>query len=189
MEKEDLRIVKTKKVLYESLMTLLKKQTFEDIKVSDICNNALVNRSTFYAHFNDKYDLLSNFIDDLRITLSNELNENTDTSTPKQYYIKMIDLLLHHIDERKDIYKAILINNRNSILVDMFYDTVNKDILKHLETASFPNKNSIPDEVISKFYSSAVSNICIEWLKSEKKYSKSDIIKYLNKLIPDNPYV
>ena len=40
-KKVDLRIIKTKKNLYEGLLTLMKERTFEEIKVSDICNAAL----------------------------------------------------------------------------------------------------------------------------------------------------
>ena len=42
-KKQDLRIVKTKKNLYEGLLKLMKNTSFEDIKVSDICNISLVN--------------------------------------------------------------------------------------------------------------------------------------------------
>ena len=64
-KKEDLRIVKTKANLYRGLMELMKDQTFEEIKVSDICKEAHINRSTFYNNFNDKYDLLFSLFHDL----------------------------------------------------------------------------------------------------------------------------
>ena len=50
--KKDLRVIKTKKNLYESLIKLMSLKEFEYIKVSDICNEALISRSTFYSHFN-----------------------------------------------------------------------------------------------------------------------------------------
>ena len=59
MNENDLRVIKTKNALFNALIELMKDKTFEEIKVSDICNKALINRSTFYAHFDDKYDLLS----------------------------------------------------------------------------------------------------------------------------------
>ena len=183
MEKIDLRILKTKQSIYEALLLLLKENTFEDVKVSKICEKALVNRSTFYSHFSDKYELLSSFITDMQKNLTEELNKNTVNKTPKEYYMNLIELLLNHIDEQKEIYRAILINNKNSIIVDMFYDTLDKDILKHLEKPNV-NKTSVPDEIISKFYSSAVTTVCVEWLKNNHKYSKKDIIQYLDKLIP-----
>jgi len=74
--KKDLRVIKTENLLYTTLMDLLKEKAFEEIKVSDICSKALINRSTFYAHYNDKYDLLAEFINNLKNNLTLELNKN-----------------------------------------------------------------------------------------------------------------
>ena len=52
--KTDLRIIKTNNALFNALLELMKEKTFEEIKVSDVCSKALVNRSTFYAHYSDK---------------------------------------------------------------------------------------------------------------------------------------
>ena len=64
-KKEDLRVIKTKKSLYDGLIMMMKDKPFEEIKVSDICKVALTNRSTFYDHFNDKYELLYALMKDL----------------------------------------------------------------------------------------------------------------------------
>ena len=66
MNKKDLRVIKTKNTIYNALIVLMKEKTFEEIKVSDICNTALINRSTFYAHYTDKYELLSEWINELK---------------------------------------------------------------------------------------------------------------------------
>ena len=66
MNKKDLRVVKTQNILYATLLSLMKEKTFEEIKVSDICNKALINRSTFYSHYNDKYELLADFIQEYK---------------------------------------------------------------------------------------------------------------------------
>ena len=49
-KKKDLRVIKTQTILYNTLLELLKEQPFEKIKVSDICQRARINRSTFYSH-------------------------------------------------------------------------------------------------------------------------------------------
>ena len=78
-----------------------------------------------------------------------------------------------------------MINNRNSITMDIIYDVLNHEVTKRLNDIEFKNK-TIPVEIISKFYLGAVFNVGIEWLKNENKYSKEDLVNYLDKLIPDN---
>ncbi|MBC1474435.1 TetR/AcrR family transcriptional regulator [Listeria grandensis] len=58
MKNSDLRVQKTKKALYATLLKMLEKEELSSITVNDICKEALVHRTTFYKHFYDKYDLL-----------------------------------------------------------------------------------------------------------------------------------
>ena len=98
----------------------------------------------------------------------------------------MICLFLNHIEERKDLYKSILINNRNSIMMDILYDVVDSNITNEIKKDKSNIVSDVPSEVISKFYLGAVFNVSIEWLKDSSKMSKQDIIKYLDILIPND---
>ena len=120
----DLKIIKTKKNLYDSLTKLMSIKEFEDIKVSDICNLALINRSTFYAHFNDKYELLNSFIYDLKDDLQEQISSNEKIDNLKNYYINMITVFLDHIDKNIKIYSMIVKKNSNSIIMDMISNTL-----------------------------------------------------------------
>ena len=184
-KKTDLRILKTKKALYEALVELIKDKSFEEIRASDLCSKALINRSTFYSHFSDKYDLVASFIDDLKKELLNALSKNKNIINTKEFYIEMINLILEHIDSKKNIYKSILKFNRNSIIIDMIIDVTIKDLNKRLEISTSSN-NSIPIDILTTFYLSGVSGVILEWLNGNDKYEKKDIIKYLDKLIPDD---
>lgn len=184
IKKTDLRVIKTKNLIYNTLIELMKDKTFEEIKVSDICNKALINRSTFYSHYEDKYDLLVDFINSLKNEFISELNKNNSKLNNKEYYIELIKIFLNHIEERKEMYASIIINNRNSIMMDILLDVVNNDLLNKMNTDEF--KTSIPNDIIAKFYLGGVINIGVEWLKDNKKYSKDDIINYITQLIPDN---
>ena len=183
-KKTDLRVIKTKNLIYNTLIELMKDKTFEEIKVSDICNKALINRSTFYSHYEDKYDLLVDFINSLKNEFISEINKNNNNLNVKEYYIELIKIFLNHIEERKEMYTSIMINNRNSIMMDILLSVVNNDLLKKMSKDEF--KSSIPDDIIVKFYLGGVINLGVEWLKDNTKYSKEEIINYLNLLIPDN---
>jgi len=73
-KKEDLRIVKTRKALANSLYTLLKRRKFDRITVNDLCEEALISRATFYIHFCDKYSLLNYCLDDIRDSLVGKIH-------------------------------------------------------------------------------------------------------------------
>jgi len=184
-KKKDLRVIKTENLLYTTLMELLKEKSFEEIKVSDICNKALINRSTFYAHYNDKYELLMEFINSLKESLREAIKDNEKDFNTKEYYLKMIELVLIHIEEQKDIYSAVLINNRNSIVMDIFLDVINHDVNEKLAQDNFASER-IPSKVISTFYIGAVISLCMEWLKNSNKYTIEEIMGYIEALIPDN---
>ncbi|MBQ1550846.1 MAG: TetR/AcrR family transcriptional regulator [Bacilli bacterium] len=176
--KTDLRIVKTKNSLYYALIELLKEKTFEEIKVSNICEKALINRSTFYSHYNDKYELFVDLINTLKDSLKTELKEIEEDNL-KDYYLKMIKVFLNHIEGKEDIYKSILVNNRSSIIIDMIYDTIKEDINERTNN----NDKGVPNDVFTSYYLGGVVNIVIEWFKNNKKYSKEQMIEYLDKLM------
>lgn len=176
-EKTDLRIIKTINGLYDALIFLLKEKTFEEIKVSDICKKALINRSTFYAHFQDKYELFASLIDDLKESLNSELKNIENNLSVKEYYIEMIKVFIDHIEGKEDIYRSIMINNKNSIIMDMIYDTINEDINERL------NDSSVPNDIASAYYLGGVVNVGMLWLRNDKNYTKEEMLEYLNKLI------
>lgn len=187
-KKEDLRIVKTKKSLYEGLLIMMKDTSFEDIKVSDICNVSLVNRSTFYDHFSDKYELLISLIHDLEEELSEKLATNQVLTSAKDYYMSMIATLFQHISDNVDIYSSIIKNNNNGIASDMFRDAILNDVKKSLDNSSMGNLE-VPVDIISTFYVSAVINVCIKYVRDPKKYTMEEILRYLDCLVPNDIYL
>lgn len=186
-KKDDLRVIKTRKLIYQTLLELMKEKTFEEIKVSDICSKAMINRSTFYAHYEDKYELLIDFLSNLKEEFARELNDSCkENLSIREYYIRLISLFLDHIDSKRDVYNSIMVNNRSSIMMDILLSVVNDDILKRFKENDINLK--VPTEVISKFYLGGVINIGMEWLSNSNKYTKEEILDYLELLIPDIDY-
>ena len=81
----DLRTIRTYKLLKDSLLELLSKDSFDNIKVNDICNLAMVHRTTFYSHFADKYELLDYAIKDIENDLISDFSKNK-FDTAKDFY-------------------------------------------------------------------------------------------------------
>lgn len=185
-KKTDLRVIKTKKLLYDSLLELMKDKPFEEIKVSDICDRALINRSTFYAHYSDKYELFSSYIESLKEALSKELEKNTNITNSREYYLEMLSLFFNHVLEQREAYLAIGKQNRNSIVMDMIYNAFSEEIAKRIENEEIISKNKIPGKFVATFYLGAIFSVGMEWVTNKDKYTKEDLLKYLRILIPDD---
>ena len=182
-KKEDLRVVKTKANLYRGLMELMKDQTFEEIKVSDICNKSMINRSTFYDHFNDKYELLQSLMEDLKEELEEKIKVEKEIHSIREYYIETINLLLTHITENISIYSSVIKNNSNSIAHDMMINTILNSVTKYINE-NYINESNIPTERIVLFYASGLLSICLEEMKDPTSFNKDNILKYFENLIP-----
>ena len=184
-EKTDLRIVKTKKILFNSLLNLMKIKNFEKIKISDICEESLVNRSTFYAHYDDKYELLIDLFEERKLSLLKVLEDNENKAFSKEYLMELLSILIDHIEENKEIYSAILANNRNGILIDFLIDAIERDVSEKLKGNSEIKASDLPLDIIVKFYAGGLINIGIDCITRTKKYSKKELLLYIDKLIPD----
>ena len=55
--KVDIRIVKSKDSLMSALVSLLQKKKLEDLSISEVCQEANVNRNTFYSHYTNIREL------------------------------------------------------------------------------------------------------------------------------------
>ena len=97
----------TKLVLRDALLDMMKRQPITDITVSGLCKAADINRSTFYNHYRDAYDLLESiereFYDSFvgKMSTINVLRPAQDT----------IALLFQQIYENRELCRILLGEN------------------------------------------------------------------------------
>lgn len=172
----DLRIQKTYKLLIEALFKLLKVKPFENIKITEICEKAMVHKTTFYNHFEDKYDLLKFAITELQKNMLDQIDKTDDVFT---YYLNLANIYMKHIKDNKDFYRAIILDEKNSICLDIFYNTFTKDIENKLKKENI----NVPINYFSHFYVSGVFEVIKEWFKKGMIEEETTIINYLKILL------
>ncbi len=74
-KREDTRIIKTRRDLRAALMHLMETNNFDKINVNEICKEAMVNRMTFYKHYNDKYDLLNDELLEIKRNIAQRMEK------------------------------------------------------------------------------------------------------------------
>ena len=104
--KESRRVQMTKKLLRESVIELMEQKPLNKISIKDICDNADVNRTTFYKYYGDQFELVKEAEDEVLEKLGEFLgNLKSDTLA-----ISMLETFLYYIKENGYAYH-ILLNN------------------------------------------------------------------------------
>jgi len=181
----DLRTIRTYKLLKNALLQLLSKQSFDTIKVNDICNLAMIHRTTFYSHFSDKYELLDYVIKDIE----NELLSGFDVTkycSSREFYRDLVMHLLEYLGSNKIFFKNMLNNNYGAGIITVFHNSAIKYITDLIEKENTSGKVfSVPSVVMSEFYSGAVTAIIMWWIKSNSKISEKQLCDYIISMIFD----
>lgn len=106
-KKANLKVINTKRKLSKSLISLLTSKSITEIDVSELCEKAGINRTTFYKHYASLYHLLDELIvqffkriETLFLSLSS--GENT---TSKVVY------LLKYLKQNREFVTIIMNNN------------------------------------------------------------------------------
>ena len=101
--KENRRVRYTRMALRESLLALLQQYPLSKISVSRICEQADVNRSTFYLYYKDAYDLL----DQIENELYEQIAQSTEGITPALPSEEMLQHIYELIYKNRDLCRVI----------------------------------------------------------------------------------
>ncbi len=108
-EKTDRRVKYTKALLKGALVELLKDHHISKISVTTLCDTADVNRSTFYSHYTDQFDLLRQVEDEVMSNLKNYLEQYVDDRMPiTEQNLKGI---LEYAKANSDLFAVLLGEN------------------------------------------------------------------------------
>jgi AcrR family transcriptional regulator len=104
---DDLRVRRTRALLQKALIELTIEKGFTDVTVRDITERAMVNRSTFYHHYVDKYDLLSQHVEEvISLIYAQEADPLpvNDLDQPSAGLVR----ILQHVQTNADFYRVLL---------------------------------------------------------------------------------
>lgn len=108
---EDLRVRRTRKLLQKAMLEAASEKGFPHVTVRDITERAMVNRATFYRHYEDKYDLLEQYMKELSEFIDSEEGDTPPGKEP----LPNVDSppaglaqLLRHMQTNADFYRVML---------------------------------------------------------------------------------
>ncbi|MBM4761039.1 TetR-like C-terminal domain-containing protein [Bacillus sp. B15-48] len=175
--KIDRRKQYTRMVLKESLMQLLKEKSISAITVKEICELADINRSTFYAHYSDQYDLLSQ----IEAEMIQDMNETLmQYSTNKaEEALEMTEKIIEYIAANSDVCKTLLSEpGFKKRIMKVAHDFMVKHSL-----STYPIDDHQISEYVSLFAVSGSIHILEHWLQTGMGKSPKEMAEMINNLI------
>ncbi|MFS0855853.1 TetR/AcrR family transcriptional regulator [Paenibacillus taichungensis] len=137
----NLRNTHTKQSLINAFYSLVSKKDFEKITIADITKEAQVNRATFYAHFNDKYDLIEYLMGDFA---SVSINKHTlgivkfDQDSIYQLVLAVLDFYQQPNIECRSSYGGLVLPQMKEKIINELKVFLSKS-LKHMYTDNETN--------------------------------------------------
>ena len=102
----DLRMVKTRAQIKEAFMTLCEKLTPDKIKVKDICEVAMINKTTFYNHYADSSQLSEEIFDNAVETVFLDFPEREKIfDDPNAYILGLLRSLERHSSDLRAVFR------------------------------------------------------------------------------------
>ena len=157
---ESRRVRMTKRLLYDALIELLRTQPLEKTTVTDVCRQADVNRSTFYAYYRDVSQLLLAIEDDVldHVPLTAGDAEGGYSS---ESYLATLEGFCRFVQSHELLFNVLLIKNENSGFYHRLVDRVIDAVL-----GLDPNEVSTYERLTLIYCVNGVVGILKEWIGS-----------------------
>ncbi len=188
-DKEDLRIRRTKMLLYNALIELMQTKTYNKISINDICDKAMVHRATFYNHFYDKDDLFDYILTSISEELYEKAKSNVEFNSSKEMYLSLISCAIDFLVNNKNKIQCI-IKNFNEKLYSIVVDTLKRSVLYYSEKIKKEEKFAIPKEILIDFYIGGLSFLGFTLIeKNNFNYDKKELMRYCEVLLNEKAFL
>lgn len=181
----DLRQRKTRRQLTEALARLLEERPFAELSVVDLCREAMVHRTTFYAHFNDKQELLLYLMEQLEQECVETCLPQEGAADPRQYCLAAAQQALDFFYRRKSLYRACMAAGVQA-KAHILEDSVARELQDRLSRPPFDGHLHGKDpEVAARFYVGAMLSVIRWWLSEAHPLPQEELLRNVARLLPE----
>lgn len=174
--KNDRRSQRTRQALHDALFELMAKKGYEAVSVTDIIERANVGRSTFYAHYADKDELLASQLDRLVESLVQHAPQDVSDENP---FFPSLGLFQHVRDQWK-LYKILSLESG----MNLHIQRLQKSISARIEQSLLADGHAfeLPVPVIANFLAGSLLSLLKWWLDNKMSYTPEQMDEMFRKL-------
>jgi AcrR family transcriptional regulator len=174
---KDRRVERTEQLIRGALRSLIQEKGFEALTVQQIIDRANVGRATFYAHFDNKDDLLASGFDDLRASLKARQREAFSRARSLEERVFAFSLeLFSHVNEYRDVFRA-MVGKRSGAAVQRLLHKLLADLIRDdvKGTVARGEESRVPTEALVQFVAGALVGLLLWWLDGKMRLSVGEV--------------
>ena len=178
----DRRQIKTRAAIFKAFSHLLDIKEYKSITVQDIIDEANIGRSTFYAHFETKDELLRAMCTEIfNHVFQHTLPEESQAENAQGYNNLKLKLshTLYHIGEKKDNIKSLLKGQSSDLYMKYLKEYLNNLFSRYAD--DFPK--NIPEEFVLNHLVGSFSETIKWWILNGSIESPEKVADYYMKLV------
>lgn len=179
MERENQRVVITKRMLKESMLRILKEKDPDAINVSELCREAGVNRATFYRHYQIPRDVLSEIQQDLY----RELRQRVEMPESIEDIRPVAEKLCIFLNEHRALLRIFIRSNSDSDFVNYMND-VYSELAREYRHIPAPKKLSQEDVRLLTLYNTGGSYFVLRsWIMGSIQKTPKEMADYVYSVV------
>jgi AcrR family transcriptional regulator len=169
----DRRSRRTRQALHQALFRLILERGYDEITVADIADAADIGRSSFYAHFTDKDDLLRSAGSYLKQVLVQEHEAAASSGEAEDRLLGFSRFMTAHLYEQRHLFHALMAGQGGAIFLDMVRELLCETVRRELAAAS--PQDSARHEITVQFVVGGYIAVLTWWLRSGATQSAATI--------------
>ena len=177
----DRRQQKTRKAIFNAFTSLLSEKKYNHITVQDIIDAADVGRTTFYAHFETKDDLLRSLCEELfghiisnAVVSANTHRPCSDSDAPHSVFCH----LLQHLQENSSNILGLLSCESNEIFLGYFRESLAELVRQLPEVQERSRTSEIPQDFLINHITGSFVEMVLWWIKGHMVQSPEELDRY-----------
>jgi AcrR family transcriptional regulator len=183
--KEDRRVGRTRKLLEDALHDLILEKGYEAVTVQDIIDRANVGRSTFYAHYTDKQQLLFSGFAGLEAHLSEQQKLiRAKSADPIERVFGFSLAMFQHVHEYRRIWAMVAGKQTGAAVLRQIQAILEKIVGR--EIASLAPRGAspaVPPALITQYVVNSMLGLLTWWLDEGSRYSPEEVDRMFRVLI------
>ncbi|TIP04713.1 MAG: TetR family transcriptional regulator [Mesorhizobium sp.] len=178
----DRRSARTRKALHQALLDLMLRKGYEALSVQDIIDEADVGRSTFYAHYTGKEDLLRSGFQMLREELTEaQSTAHSGAEASHDDPLRFSAAMFEHADRYADHFRT-MIGGRGGAVAENEIRLILSDMVRQ-ELSSTLQDGTIPRDFVVQFVVGAFLTALNWWFERKPKLSPSQVDAMFRSLV------